>query len=35
VKDELRQVGSEMATMRSDLTNVALAVGARARPETG
>ena len=35
LKEDFRQMRTEMATMRSDLTNVALAVGARPRPQTG
>jgi len=35
LKTEIGAVRSEMAVMRSDLTQVALAVGVRPRPQTG
>ncbi len=35
MRDEFRQVRVELATMRSDITNIALQVGARPQPNAG
>lgn len=35
IRRQIDRLSSELAATRSDLTNVALAVGARLRPETG
>lgn len=35
LRQDIRELRTETASMRSDLTQVALAVGAQARPQTG